>query len=516
MRYRSRLILSGLALLICLPTCSAQAGAATESKQLSEGHTYPQTVANLDRTRPEKRRLIRARHPGEGQDPAASATYWVPASAGTTQEAAAGWKLDSDAKLDFALGRALFRRTWVTAPASTQAADGLGPLYNARSCVACHPGNGRGTLPEGDGSANALLLRIDIPAQNDQQRKVLAARRSNNLPDPTYGLQLQGFAVPGHSAEHRLAVSYEEIPLRLGDGSRVNLRKPSYSTDALGYGPLHPQARLSPRIAPQLLGLGLLEAIEERDILAREDPADRDGDGISGRANRVWSPLAGMVRVGRFGHKAGTANIDEQTQAAFSIDLGLSVALYPLAAGDCSERQRRCRAAPNGNSEQYQNLEAHRQITDLVSFYLRHLAAPARSPADAQDSRAGEQLFQQLGCDGCHTPRYRTGAQSAAAANHGVEIAPYTDLLLHDMGDGLADNRPEGTANGREWRTAPLWGIGQAQRANGRGNYLHDGRARTLLEAILWHGGEAAVQRAAVAVLGRDERDRLLAFLESL
>ena len=425
--------------------------------------------------------------------------------------------MHKDAGLDFTLGRALFRRVWVTAPASTQTADGLGPLYNARSCAACHPNNGRGHPPGDDGDdAMSLLLRIDIPPQDENQRQALARHHINNVPEPTYGLQLQGFAIPGHRAEYRLAVSYEEIPLTLGDGSRVSLRKPDYTATVLGYGPLHPQARLSPRVAPQLIGLGLLEAVGEGEILAWEDPDDRNGDGISGRANRVWSPAERKVALGRFGHKAGAANVDEQLQAAFFIDLGLSVPLYPQGAGDCSIHQLRCRAAPDGNSTQYQNLEAHKQVTDLVGFYVTHLAVPARRNAHAGDVLAGARIFRRLGCDSCHRAQFRTVSRSGTAAGYDREISPYTDLLLHDMGEGLADHRPEGLANGREWRTAPLWGVGLTPQVSGHSYFMHDGRARSLLEAILWHGGEAQAQRDAVASLERSEREQLLAFVESL
>lgn len=446
---------------------------------------------------------------------AAGSSSVVPPAGTAFSQPVAG--LPREQRLDFMLGRGLFRRLWVTAPASTQAADGLGPLYSARGCMNCHPDNGRGRPPEAtDDNAVSLVMLVDIPPQDERQRRQLAEHHVNNIAEPTYGLQLQRFAVPGHAAEYRLTVSHEEHRLTLGDGTGVSLRKPIYAAAELAYGPLHPQARLSPRVAPQLIGLGLLEAIDEADIIAQEDPLDLDGDGISGRANRVWSRAAGAVALGRFGYKAGMARVDEQSQAAFSGDLGLSVALYPDAAGDCSERQLRCRAAPNGNSAQYENLEAHRQVTDLVALYVSHLAVPARRNAAAPDVLAGERLFERIGCQACHTPRYRTGNSTGTAANHAEDIAPYTDLLLHDMGEGLADNRPEGMADGREWRTAPLWGIGLTEQVSGHGRYLHDGRARNLLEAILWHGGEAQAQRDAVIALDHAAREQLLTFIESL
>jgi len=420
-------------------------------------------------------------------------------------------------QLDFKVGRGFFRRLWVTAPASTQAADGLGPLYNARSCMGCHPNNGRGRPPEhAEDSALSMLLRLDIPPRNDAERALLTSGRISNVPEPTYGLQLQNFATPGHKAEYRLNVSYTEFPVELSDGTIVKLRKPRYAATDLGYGPLHPQARVSPRIAPQMIGLGLIEAIDEADILKQADPQDADGDGISGRPNRVWSRELNALALGRFGHKAGLASVNEQSQAAFSTDLGMSVPLYPRPGGDCTARQTDCLEAPNGNSPQYDNLEAHQQITDLVLFYINHIAVPARRDADDPDVIAGQKVFERIGCQLCHVPSYRTGNQTAARANHNQQIAPYTDLLLHDMGEGLADHRPEALANGREWRTAPLWGIGLTQLVSGHSTYLHDGRARSLLEAILWHGGEAQSQRDAVVALDRTEREQLLKFIESL
>ena len=425
--------------------------------------------------------------------------------------------LTADQRLDFKVGRGFFRRLWVTAPASTQAADGLGPLYDARGCMNCHPNNGRGHPPDGPlDNAVSMFLRVDIPPQNNAQHQQLAERRVTNIPEPTYGLQLQGFAVAGHKAEARMQIDYGEVPVILADGSEVSLRRPMYRVDDLGYGPLHPQARLSARVAPQMIGLGLLEAIDEEDIVNRADPDDRDGDGVSGRANRVWSHELQNVALGRFGHKAGMPSVNEQSQAAFSADLGLSVPLFRDPSGDCTVRQADCRAAPNGNSPQYEDLEAHRQVTDLVRLYVSHIAVPARRNGEDPDVLAGEGVFERIGCGACHVPRFRTGTRTAAVAMHNQDIAPYTDLLLHDMGEGLADNRPEGVASGREWRTAPLWGVGLAPLVSAHSNFLHDGRARNLLEAILWHGGEARAQRDAVIALDRTSREQLLKFIESL
>ena len=425
--------------------------------------------------------------------------------------------LVGDVKLDFMLGRSLFRRLWVTAPASTQAADGLGPLYNARSCMACHPNNARGRGPLSQkNSVGELLLRVDIPPQNELQHRQLEEMRINNVPEPHYGLQMQNFAIPGQLAEYQLEVEYEIIPVVLADGSSVRLQKPSYKISELGYGPMHDEVRTSPRVPPQMIGLGLLEAIEEQDILKQEDPDDKDKDGISGRANIVWSNETSTTRLGRFGYKAGMPSINDQVQSAFSIDLGLSVPLFSNPAGDCTKHQAICLAAPNGNSVQYDNLEANQQVIDLVNLYVRNISVPAQRNKDNPKVLLGEKIFNQIGCQKCHTPNYITGHSVQAVANHGIKISPYSDLLLHDMGEGLADSRPEGKASGTEWRTAPLWGISLTEQVAGYTHFLHDGRAHSLMEAILWHGGEAQAQRDAVIELDRNSREQLIVFLESL
>lgn len=420
--------------------------------------------------------------------------------------------------LDVQVGRALFQRLWVAAPASTQAADGLGPLYEARACSACHPRNGRAAGPIEDGQALpvGLVLRIDRPPLTVAEQKRLTDGTISNLPDPVYGAQFQRSAVAGLAAEAVLSVAYTEHPVTLADGTRVTLRSPDYQVSDTAYGPLHPQARLSPRIAPPLFGLGLLDALDEQSILARADPEDADGDGISGRANRAWSHQRQRLAVGRFGHKAGQPDLDQQIQSAFSTDLGLSVPLYPDPAGDCTDRQAACREAPHGDTPRYDSLEAHARVTELVHLYLAHLKAPqARTSPDAgtrTDLDAGARLFQQAGCADCHTPNLQTANHSPFPALRNRHIAPYSDLLLHDLGEGLADHRPEARADGSEWRTAPLWGIGM----HGNRHFLHDGRARTLLEAILWHGGEGRAARDRVAGMDRQQRRQLLAFLESL
>ncbi|MBK8163491.1 MAG: thiol oxidoreductase [Gammaproteobacteria bacterium] len=451
-----------------------------------------------------------------GEDiPGGEATHHKMVNRNAFSHASANMSFERE--LDFKIGNGFFRRLWVTSPSSTQAADGLGPLFNARACQNCHVKDGRGHPPVGPGEAAvSMFLRLSIPPQTEADRRLLEEHRVSVIPEPTYGTQLQNFAVQGVKPEGQMHIEYEEVPVTLKDGTVVSLRKPTYSVADLAYGPLHPVTMLSPRVAPPMIGLGLLEMIDERDILAAADPEDGDGDGISGRPNRVWSAERGEVMLGRFGWKAGAATVNEQGQAAFNGDIGISVPLFPAGAGECTERQAACLAAPNGNSPQYDNLEAGRQVTDLVAFYSRNLAVPARRDHAHPDVLEGKRIFYQSGCADCHSPQYRTRTDAAFPEQSNQLIWPYTDMLLHDMGEGLADNRPEADADGREWRTAPLWGIGLTPVVSERANYLHDGRARTLIEAVLWHGGEAQRSRDAAAALSRGERERLIRFVESL
>ena len=271
---------------------------------------------------------------------------------------------------------------------------------------------------------------------------------------------------------------------------------------------------MSPRVAPPMIGAGLLEAVPDRDILARADPEDSDGDGISGRPNRVWSEEHGKAMLGRFGWKAGQPTLIQQAAAAFRGDIGISTPLFPLPYGDCTETQPACLDAPHGNDAN--GVEAGDALFDVLMFYVRNLAVPARRKPEHPLVLQGKRLFYEAGCTGCHTPKFVTRRASIGAEQSFQLIWPYTDLLLHDMGPGLADNRPEGEATGREWRTPPLWGIGLTEVVNGHRFFLHDGRARGLLEAVLWHGGEAEAAKERVVDMTEEEREALLAFLRSL
>lgn len=423
-------------------------------------------------------------------------------------------------ELLFKVGNGLFRKLWVSSPSSTLASDGLGPLYNARACQNCHLKDGRGHPPEpDDDNAISIFLRISVPAPDAAKTEIeeYLAKLDGDVemvrPDPNYGSQLQDFSIAGHTAEYRLGVTYTEERVELSDGEYAMLRKPTWTADDLGYGPLGEGAMLSPRITPQMIGLGLLEAIPAEDILAHEDPEDANGDGISGRANIAWSTEFDRPMLGRFGLKAGSPTIKAQSAGAFAGDLGISSPLMPAGWGECTELQSACRAAPDGNGEGH---EIDAEGLDLVTFYARNLAVPARRDENDPEVLRGKEVFYTVGCISCHVPKYVTHRLEDQPEQSFQLIWPYSDLLLHDMGEGLADNRPEGRASGQEWRTPPLWGIGMTQRVSGHTYFLHDGRARNLLEAILWHGGEGQSARDAVIEMPAPDRAALIRFLESL
>jgi CxxC motif-containing protein (DUF1111 family) len=444
--------------------------------------------------------------------PGGAATAAKPLDANAFSHASANMSFERE--LDFKVGNGLFRKLWVTAPASTRVSDGLGPLYNARSCQSCHLKDGRAHPPAGpDDPAVGMFLRLSVPAEPGERRPEIAEIQDyfHTQPDPVYGGQLQDFSIAGIPAEGRMDVSYVEEPVMLADGSIVSLRRPRYRIADPAYGLPSPELMISPRVAPQMIGLGLLEAVPEADVLALADPDDADGDGISGRPNRVLSEETGAPMLGRFGWKAGQPTIREQSASAFSGDIGISTPVLPDGWGECSEVQADCRVAPHGGEP-----EAEEQVLDLVTFYSRNLAVPARRELDDPQVLRGKRLFYEAGCAACHNPKFVTARLPDQPEQSFQLIWPYTDLLLHDMGEGLADHRPEARASGREWRTAPLWGIGLTETVTGRASFLHDGRAQTLLEAILWHGGEAQASRDRVVGMPAEDRDALVRFLESL
>jgi len=426
-----------------------------------------------------------------------------------------------DGRARFNIGNAIFRRSWVSAPASTKSTDGLGPLFNARACQHCHLKDGRGHPPAAnfpDDDAISMLMRISRPPHNDAERALLAEGKINSLPDPVYGGQIQDLAVQGLEAEAKIHTEWREHGVTLADGTVVSLRKPIYSLDQLAYGEADPGLMMSVRVAQPMIGLGLLEAIPEEAILALADPDDSDGDGISGRPNRVWSTVHNDFVLGRFGWKATQATLNDQNTEAFNGDVGMSSSLHPAAYGDCTAQQATCRDAPHGDelADGSHGPEVTDDLIEQLLFYTRSLAVPVRRHVGKTEVLKGKELFYASGCIGCHNPKFVTSKETAEPYFAHQLIWPYSDMLLHDMGEGLADNRPDAQASGQEWRTPALWGIGLTRPVSGHTFFLHDGRARNLTEAILWHGGEAQAARDSFAGMSAADRAAILAFLNSL
>ncbi|MBK5536741.1 c-type cytochrome [Pseudomonas sp. TH05] len=414
-------------------------------------------------------------------------------------------------RLDFSVGNSFFRSPWVIAPSTTTARDGLGPLFNTNACQNCHIKDGRGHPPTPD-AANAvsMLVRLSIP--NDPAYAKLI-EQVGIVPEPVYGGQFQDMAIPGVAPEGKVRVEYDPVSVRFKDGTEVELRKPRLLLTQLGYGPMHPDTRFSARVAPPMIGLGLLEAIPEAAILANAQAQASAKNGIAGRPNQVWDDALHKTVLGRFGWKAGQPNLNQQNVHAFSGDMGLTTSLRPF--DDCTDNQTACKQAPTGNGPDGEP-EVSDNILRLVLFYSRNLAVPARRDVGSPQVLAGKNLFFQAGCQSCHTPSYTTAANAAEPELANQVIRPYSDLLLHDMGEGLADHRTEFLAGGRDWRTPPLWGVGLTQTVSGHTQFLHDGRARNLLEAVLWHGGEAQAAQQQVLSFNAEQRAALLAFLNSL
>jgi CxxC motif-containing protein (DUF1111 family) len=394
------------------------------------------------------------------------------------------------------IGDGQFNATFVSAPAPLN--PGLGPIFNNVSCGSCHVSDGRGKVPGLGESAANMLFRVSIPGEGEH---------GNPVPVPGYGDQLQTRALLTKQREGDVAITYIETSYQFADGATYKLRAPTYTFTGL-YTTMPGNVMLSPRVAAPVFGLGLLEAITEDGILANADPDDKDGDGISGKANMVWDVLNNKKVLGRFGWKANQPSLLQQVAAAYNGDIGITNSLFPK---ESSDGQTQFDSDPNSKSYELTDSLLH-----SVQFYVRTLSVPARRNATDAKVVEGKGLFKSAGCIKCHRADVRTSVNVSLPQVSNQLIHPYTDLLLHDMGTGLADNRPDFLATGTEWRTAPLWGIGLTQKVNGHTNFLHDGRARNLMEAIMWHGGEALTAKNKVNNMSKNERDALVAFVESL
>jgi CxxC motif-containing protein (DUF1111 family) len=390
-------------------------------------------------------------------------------------------------------GDVAFEDVFVTAPAPVN--SGLGPIFNNNACIRCHPRDGRGRAPEPGEPFESVFLRIS--AGNDALNGPIAVQG--------YGVQLQHRAVFGVEAEAAVDVTYEAVPVSFSDGETINLRRPTFLVSAPYY-PLPDNVQFGARVAPPVFGRGLLEAIPDETIEALADEADADGDGITGRPNRVFDPIAGETRLGRFGLKANLPSLIVQNAGAYSQDMGVTNSIFPVESA----------YAQIQDDGLLDDAELDGNTLDAVTFYVQTLGVPARRNVDAPDVLRGESLFAEAHCSGCHVPQLETGDFDSVPEVANQVIFPYTDLLLHDMGADLADGREDFLASGSEWRTPPLWGIGLTATVNGQTGFLHDGRARNLMEAILWHGGEAQASRDRVINMPEADRSALLAFLESL
>lgn len=376
---------------------------------------------------------------------------------------------------------------------------GAGPTMNANACNECHLNHGRGGPVVGGQGAHAMIVRLSVPGVGEH---------GGPKPHPAYGDQLQTRGVPGVvPAEGTVDLTWERSTVAFADGDTIELRRPRIVFRELNFGHLDDSVLTSLRAAPALVGLGLLDAVPDATLEAlAARPAD---DGIRGRVNHVWDAAAKAPRVGRYGHKANTPTLRQQIAAAFFGDIGVSSDFFPEQ--NCPGPQDVCRVQmaagkPELGQVRWNAIEAH----------LRHAAVPARRDVDRADVRRGEALFAQAKCTACHLPELETGDVPGSPGLSHQRIRAWTDLLIHDMGDGLADGRPDFEAGPRDWRTAPLWGLGLASTINGERTLLHDGRARSVTEAILWHGGEAAIARDAFRAMDRDARAALIAFVESL
>lgn len=408
--------------------------------------------------------------------------------------------LSFDEQIQFATGNSLFNQSWVSSPASTTARDGLGPTFNARACANCHTKDGRGrpTMFSDENSAG-FLVRISIPGQDAHGGPAAV---------PFYGGQIQDRANLGIPHEAKVNITYETIAGSYPDGTTYELRKPTYSFYDEQFGSLG-GVLFSPRIGQQVIGLGLIDALPEQEILKNVDEFDTDGDGISGRANYVWDVAANATSIGKFGWKANQPNLKQQVAGAFNGDMGLTTSLF--SENNCPDPQVDCQNAPNGGDPEVTN-----EQLDKVFFYQSALAVPIRRNYRDQSVLNGKALFTEADCIKCHQTNFTTGNYPFNNHLENVAIRPYSDFLLHDMGEGLADNRPDFLANGKEWRTQPLWGIGLIQTVNSHTFLLHDGRARNIEEAILWHGGEAEQSLTKFKNFTADERQDLINFVESL
>ncbi|WP_339723388.1 di-heme oxidoredictase family protein [uncultured Paraglaciecola sp.] len=431
-----------------------------------------------------------------------------------------GKNVNRKEELIFWTGFSLFRDPWVIAPSSTEDRDGLGPLFNTRSCISCHSSGGKGPAPkEGISKPSALVIRF-------------GSDELSSFSDPVYGAQLQPRAIavthssiqPELLGEAQLDLRYQQLSGKYADGTTYTLHQPNYQLTDLAYGDLDKRTKLSPRFSPVIYGLGLLDAISEQDLIDQEDINDNNQDGISAKYNRVpitpsnhntaafHGSVSKAIGIGRFGHKAKQPSLHQQVAAAFRDDIGITNSSF--VSEPCSIVQLNCHAAASLGG--HQSVEIPDKLLDLVTRFNQLIAVPPARNLNSVKVQQGRNLFYKLGCESCHTASYTTDPAYPHPNLANQLIWPYTDLALHDMGEGLADGVNEFDAKGQEWRTPPLWGIGARKNIRSENLFLHDGRAKTVAEAILWHGGEAHTSQQSFIQLDQAQRNALLAFLDAI
>ncbi len=407
--------------------------------------------------------------------------------------------LNDEEQDTFMLGRSFFTIPWVEAPSATTARDGLGPLFNANTCINCHQNNSLGSVYNKDGKfSRSMVARLSIPSTNSKEHQEIL-KKAGFIPEPVYGAQVSINGTRTIPYEAKLHIDYKDKKVIYPDGNIVVLRNPSYSLKELNYGALSKNTSISVRKAPPLVGLGLLENLSDEAILANVDEDDKNLDGISGRANLVYSVESKNYKVGRYTYKASAPSVKHQSAGAFINDMGLTTTLFPNE--NCTSAQEKCLNAPKPRDP----IDVPDNRLDAVTFYLTHLKVP-KSKISVKE---GKKLFNKIGCVSCHVSSFTT--------KNGITINPYTDFLLHDMGEALSDGRSEFRASANEWKTAPLWGINSYEKTiRKKPDYLHDGRARNLEEAILWHGGEAQASKKSFMSLEKAQRELLIKFIGTL
>ena len=397
----------------------------------------------------------------------------------------------------FTGGRHLFRRSWTTAPSSVSSLDGLGPVFNRVSCSGCHVKDGRGRPPKEDGKFRSMVIKLSLLSNN----KI--------YPDPNYGYQLNDKSILGVPFEGKAKIEYSKIDIKLDDGTIKTLSKPNITINSLSFGKLDDSTQFSGRVAPVVFGLGLIEAISDKDILKHADPSDHDNDGISGRVHNIIDIPSKKKMIGKFGWKATRATLLHHITGAASQDMGLTSNIFPET--NCMKIQKACQEQINGGNPEISDAQIERLLV-----YMQTLAPPRQRNKAEKNIIEGKKLFTKIGCENCHVSTYKTGAHNKHPELSDRIIKPYSDFLLHDMGEGLDDGVNEENAKSYEWKTPPLWGIGLVKIVNKHTRFLHDGRARSIEEAILWHGGEGEKSKNRYVSLTKENRKKLLDFINSL